>query len=165
MFSPDTLMLITSLVAAGGKVMAGVGGMQAADYNARIARQQADMQRQAAEDDAARVRRAGRQTLATQRARAAASGVDVNAGSAFDLALDTLTQSSLDATTARLRREYQAWGLEAEARQQEFVGQRTLLTGFMEGAGALASGYEKLIRVKGRRDADAWDAAMPGGYR
>lgn len=133
LITPETLGMTMGGFRAIGDVTAGIGGYQAAGYNARIARMQAEVARQVAADEAESALAAGERLVGTQRAVAAASGVDVNAGSPMLAVLDTITASHEEAKRARLRGEYKAWGLESEARLQKWQGKQTLLGGFLGG--------------------------------
>lgn len=151
--------LIATGAEATGQITAGIGGKQAADYNARIAEMQAeygiqiasaqaDRAKEVAGDESRRVLELGQEVIGAQRTGAAAGGIEVNTGSPALLVLDTIRRSHEDSRRALLAGEYRAWGLtteaanrawalRAEAAKSRWMGKTSLLGGFMRGASPL----------------------------
>ncbi len=106
-----------------GQYQSGRANERLMDYNARLAEQQA-------EDALARGREAEglqrlktRVTIGSQRARMAASGVDISAeGSAIDLVADTARLGELDALTIRNNAAREAWGYRTQATDYRMRG-------------------------------------------
>lgn len=121
---------------------------QAAIYN--INKQFADEQGKFAKSDAdiqsGEMEKQGEQNAARQRVDAAATGADVNAGSAIQLQTDTKWQAGQNSIMIKNNAWRQAWGYQVEgdayarlASMAELTGQReaqdTLLTGGMQALG------------------------------
>ncbi len=87
------------------------------EYNAAIARNQAEYTRQAAAAQAIQRRQESERILGTQRARYGASGVDVGAGTPLLVQGETIEQGELDAAR-------ELWS--GENRAQGFLGQANL---------------------------------------
>ena len=88
---------------------------QADEANARIGQQQAEQARQIGNMEEERQMRRVRAAVATQRATQAASGLDVNSGTALDLQAETAGFGTADALTIRSNAIRQAWGFEVGA--------------------------------------------------
>lgn len=85
------------------------------DTNARIADIQAADAIKRGDKESANHMRKVRQLIGSQRAKAAASGVDANSGSALDIQLDTSNFGALDALTIKNNAWREAWGYRVQA--------------------------------------------------
>lgn len=158
---PATLAMISAAasvlgtgVSAFGQVQAGQAAKAAGDYNAAVARnnqivaeqQAADAQRRG---DVAETeqRRKVRMLAGTQRAALAASGVQLDSGTALDILGDTAAMGELDALTIRNNAEREAYGYRvqgvnfgAEAGLQSMRGQSAMTSGLIGAGGTVLSG-------------------------
>jgi hypothetical protein len=134
-------MMVMGGISAVGSIMGGIGGKQAADYNAKVAEAQAGVARENAALESERVIARGKATASTARANAAASGVEVGMGSALDAELASIAAASRDAAIIHRTGALKAWGLEAEAKNQRWIGGNTLMTGFITSGANLAGGW------------------------
>jgi len=99
-----------------GQYQSGRANERLMDYNARLAEQQAEDALARGREAERRMRTDVRRTIGSQRARLAASGVDISAeGSAVDLFADTARLGELDALTIRNNAAREAWGYRTQA--------------------------------------------------
>lgn len=122
------------------------------EQNAVLAEMQAQDAIRRGDKDAAQVISKGKRMAGEQRAALAASGVDVNYGSAAELQDETLSLSERDATTARINAWREAWGYKTQA--NNYAGQgsfaqaagigkakNSVMTGGMQALGQGAQAY------------------------
>jgi len=151
MCDPATIMAVTAVVSAAftanqklkqGKFQKGV-----ADYNARVAENEAEETRSAGVERENIQRRKTAELLSKQRAQLGAANVDLTSGSPLQLQENTITLGEADALRIRSNFQRRAEALETGAdltRQQgefaEFAGQSgafsTLLAGVSVAAGS-----------------------------
>lgn len=158
---PATLAVVSAAasvigtgVSAYGQVQAGQAAKAAGDYNAAVARnnqivaeqQAADAQRRG-EVAETEQRRKVRMLAGTQRAALAASGVQLDQGTALDILGDTAAMGELDALTIRNNAEREAYGYRvqgvnfgAEAGLQTMRGQSAMTSGLIGAGGTVLSG-------------------------
>jgi hypothetical protein len=106
------------------------------DYNSDIALQNAATERQIGYDEARKRRIQAISNMGSQKAAMAASGIDINQGSAVDLVADTAAFGELDALTELYNSERGAVNYERQA--TDFRNQATLSR--MSGKNAYTSG-------------------------
>lgn len=143
--------VVASLAAAGVGAYASYqqGQMQkkAADYNAAVQRNNALIAQQQAQFDANRVRERNRRLAGAQAAGYAKSGTAINSGSALDVQYDSSMQGELDALTTIYRGNIKGYGSRNEATYLTAAGKNaetmanynagaTLLSGAGSAAGA-----------------------------
>lgn len=85
-----------------------------ADWNAQVADLQAKDAVVRGAHDESRFREGVNQMIGSQRSGIAASGVDVNSGSAVDVQADTRHLGELDALTIRTNAAREAWGYQVQ---------------------------------------------------
>lgn len=141
----ETLVLASTAMSVFGSVAGGVGAMQAASFNAKMAEQEAEAARQQAALEAGRVRETGRKILGAQRAATAKAGLEVGEGSPLLIMLETVRQSEEDAMLTRYKGDVRATSLRAEARAQRAEGRRALLGGIL---GAASEGLKGAALLK-----------------
>ena len=95
--SAGMMMALSTGVSVVGQLAQGQAAKQAANAEARNAENLAAQTRDAAQQEAARIRKAGDRTRGAARAQLAASGIDVNSGTAVTIDGDIATGSELDA--------------------------------------------------------------------
>lgn len=92
---------------------------QQLNTNATLARMQAEDARLRGEVDAQRRARQGAKDIGSQRAAAAAQGIDVDTGSAADVQADTERATATDVATIRSNAWRSAWGFNVEAENKQ----------------------------------------------
>jgi hypothetical protein len=124
--SAMTLMALSTGVSVIGQVRQGMAARQAADANARAMDLQAAQTAEAAKQEAARIRKAGEKAAGAARAQMAASGIDVNSGSAININEDIYRQSESDAFNTLLTGERKATALQTSASSTRAAGRNTM---------------------------------------
>ncbi len=145
MCEPTTILLVTStLIAAGGAVATGIAANNAGKANARVQEIMAADALSRGEADEASQRRITKSQLGKQRARFAASGAEVNTGSAAQIQADTAEFGELDALRIRNNAEREAFGLRSGAAISLSQGKNALLSGVLKAGGSLIGGAGKV---------------------
>ena len=157
MCDPVTLSAVASItgaVAAGyQQVQQGRFQQGVADYNARVAENEAEETRNAGVEEENKQRQKTAQLLSKQRAQLGASGVDLTSGSALQIQQDTQTLGEVDALRIRSNFENQATSLETGADLTRTEGANARSAGFGRAAGTLLSGAGTAL---GTGVADKW---------
>jgi hypothetical protein len=163
MCDPVSLTIASGVVMAGSKVMAGIGEAQQQRYAASVADQNAELSAQQAKDsiqntnlEAQRRSREVAQTEGRQQAAMAASGVDLNFGSAADVQRDTAMIGGEDLAqiykggNERTRGfDIQTWNYRGQASADRAKASGALLQGFMGAAGS-ALGTASQVKKMGQ---------------
>jgi len=145
----------SSLMGAWGQYEQGRAANQAAQYQAQIARMNAEMADRRAQDAIERGReeeqkqmRATSQLMGKQQVGMAANGVDLSFGSPLDLIVDTALMGELDALTIkknayREAQDYkqQAANFRAEGEMQRLAGKNAKRQGILQAGGTLLGGF------------------------
>jgi len=133
-------------IAAAGALEGGAYAAQVARNNKTLALQNADYARNAGQAQAAITSMKGAAKSGALKAGQAASGVDVNTGSAVDVQAGEREADTLDAETVLTNAELQAYGyttqaanFEAEAQQDETASMFDALGTIASGVGSVAS--------------------------
>lgn len=116
---------------------AGKAQQQLANYNAQVAEMQAADAIERGRESEGRHRTSVRGLVGTQRAALAASGVDVNDGSALDIQADTAAMGEMDALTIRLNAAREAWGYRTQATDYRARGEIAKNEGNMKAVGTI----------------------------
>jgi hypothetical protein len=145
------LGLVGGLVSAAGASATGNYEAQVARNNEIIANQNAQYAREAGMQAATNQSRAGAAKEAAVVGGLAASGVDINTGSAVDVIAGQRETNKLDTETVENKAELTAYGYttqavnyEAQARQDELSGQVGATSGLISGIGSLAGSASSL---------------------
>jgi hypothetical protein len=131
----------------------------AADTQAKYADLSALDALQRGEQEAARYRAAGSQTIAKQRVAFAANNIELSAGTPLDVIASTRGLSELDALTVKNNAAREAWGFRRDADSLRATGQfarqsgqnkatGTLLTGAAQGVGTIAGAAADYLRSR-----------------
>lgn len=161
MCEPVTLAIAAGATVAGG-IYKGYAARQAGYEQAAILEGNALTADYAAGDAEARgaqaegkVRLEGGQKAAHQSSQLAASGVDVQSGSAVDVVADTGMFTELDAAIARSNGRREAWGYREQGKQfrrqaslQRSSADAALIAGIFGGVAGAASYAGPSLRVK-----------------
>lgn len=151
MCEPTTLMAVGSIASTVVGVYAqqqqGKAQKQVAEYNAKNAENAATRTRNQGIFAQNQQRQKVKQLAANQRAQAAASGVDINTGSALSLQEDTELFGEVDAL--RIGENYldQAASLDSQARSSRFAGQVARNSANMNSVGTLLSGASATLNT------------------
>lgn len=109
-----TVMMAAQAV---GSVLQMRGAVQSAEFEANQLATQAAQEKIAAEQEAAKIRKAGEKQAGAARAALAASGVDVNSGTAININEDIYGGAESDAQNTLLTGKRRAATLNAQGRQ------------------------------------------------
>lgn len=133
------------------------GIQQQGDYSAGIDEQNAGLADRAAQDAIERgalaenrTRQGTRRAISSQRAALAASGVDINDGSAADLQGDTAYNGELDAITQRNNARREAFGYQVEAVNMRQRAALTRQATANAASSARMAGYSTLLTAAGQ---------------
>lgn len=157
MCNPAVIPLITTLVSTGLQVQQqraqGEYQQGVAEYNARVAENTAQEVRNAANEseNAQRLRTA--MLISRQRARQAASNIDINSGSALQVQQDALALGEADALRIRSNAASQVGALGTEATLTRSQGSAARMAGRNAATGSFLSGVGSAF---GSGVADKW---------
>lgn len=127
-------------VASGvGTIYSGLYSAQVAKNNAKVAEQNADYARKAGQQQAEEESMKGAQKVGAVKAAQAASGVDVNSGSALDTQIGQREVDKLDTETILNNAELQAYGYTTQAQNFKAQASQDAIGGVIGGIGTLAS--------------------------
>jgi len=139
--------VIGTSVATYGAISAGQQQKEAADYNARVARNQAAAAREAAAVSAADELAQEQRAFSATRARAAASGLDPNEGSSLLAEMEVASIGELNARRIRWAGENQVRGYQSEAQLQAFSGRQFARTGYLTSGTTLLTGAGRVAGI------------------
>ena len=144
MADPITVLGVTftlgdalAVVGAIGSIAGGIGARRAGDFNAAVARRDAEIARQRATREEADSRRRSQRILAAQRAGFSAAGVTLE-GTPLLVEEESAGEAELDALTLRFGGRVEASRFEARARAAEFGGRAAFAKSLFGAAGAFA---------------------------
>jgi len=157
MCEPATIMAVTAVVSAGfaanQQIKQGKFQESTAEYNARVAENQAEETRNAGVEAENIQRKKTAELLSKQRAQLGAANVDLSSGSALQLQEETEALGEADALRIRSNFEGQAGALNTGADLTAASGQFAESAGKSAATGTLLSGAGKVI---GSGVADKW---------
>ena len=134
-------LIAMAALSAVGSMKAGQAAASTARFQQGLALQKAQRDREIGELSASEIRRQGSRLAATQRARLAASGVDINTGTALLLQEDLAAETEYQALVAKAGGDTQAAGAEAEAQLFGMQGSAALTAArFKAGTTLLSAG-------------------------
>lgn len=110
------LAIVSAAVSAYGSYASSEAQKDAANYNAAVARNNADSASQQAQFDASMIRDKNRRILAQQRSAFAANGIVADSGSAADVSADSAQQGEMQALMAIYTGKTSSNAYEAQAR-------------------------------------------------
>lgn len=142
------MMALSAGVSVAGQLAQGQAAKQAANAEARAAENLAAQQRDAAMQEASRIRKAGDRTRGAARAQLAASGIDVNSGTAVTIDGDITTNTELDAYNTLLTGERKSTSLQDSASIARARGSNAVSSSML---GAVSTGLQgwKAVRSNG----------------
>jgi hypothetical protein len=125
----------------GGKLLQGVAGMRAGQFNSQLLRGQAQEALMMGTAEELQMRDAARATMVSQLGAMAESGFTIGEGSALGAIQESLISREVDAMNIRRNAMGRAAGLRAQAAQERQRGRMAMLDGVIGAAGAIA-GYK-----------------------
>lgn len=138
---------IGTLYQAGSQYSAANAAASVAEQNARIAEQKGMATMQKAGWEERRIHAQSKKVQGAQRSALAASGVDVNTGSALDVQADTAYQAAEDVAMTHYNAELQKWGFDveaanykAQASQAKAAGTSALIGGVIGAGSSILTG-------------------------
>jgi hypothetical protein len=135
------MMVISTAVGAAGAVQSANAQKSAANYNAKIAEQNAVIAQQQTDADLAQQRRSSSKALGDMRAAFSASGVTWE-GSPLDVLEDSVRQSELERQNIQYQGELRKRGYANDARLERARGQNAQTAGYMSATSTIFSGAE-----------------------
>lgn len=144
--------IAASLVGAGvsayGQYQAGKAQKKMGEYNAKVAENAAKSEAQASAENAKRKREQNQRVLSGMRARMAAGGANIGAGSSLDVLGDSASELELQAldmfrnSDAQIRQYGSQAGMSRyEGNQASAASKYAAMGNLISGAGSAASGY------------------------
>ncbi len=122
-----------------GKVLRGVGGFAAGQYNSRALNSQAQEELLLGNEQAAQVRRAARRTMGQQVGALATSGFTIGDGAALGALEESLIAREVDVLQSLRTATGRAAGLRAQATMERQKGRMALLESIVDAGSAAAS--------------------------
>jgi hypothetical protein len=157
-----------TVISAYGQYRQGQAYASAAEYNAQMARYEADYQLEKSKREEEEHRQKVRKLIGQQTVKGAAAGA-TGTGSDFSILLDTLTQAELDAAVIRYGGQVGAWRGRAEAGLLEHQAKQGRIASFLDPAGTILSAagqfdYSKLTTTKSPLASTyRWSPKKPSG--
>lgn len=136
-------MIVAAVVTAYSAVRSGQAQSAAADYNKKVAQQNAaamDQQSQAAREQQ---HQDLMRKLGLMQANYGASGVDPTTGSPLDVFADSVQKGTLDDLTTKYNYQMKALGYQNSATLDSFQSDQASTSGYLNGASALLGGASK----------------------
>ena len=124
---------------------------EAADFNAKVAKNNAIAAEQAAAIEAEQKREHYRRLMGTQRARQGASGVEISSGSPLLVQLDQAEQAALALSTTQYGGGVRAQGFNAEAELEGFSGSQAARAGTLTAGASILTGVSSAAGAYSRR--------------
>lgn len=118
---------------------------QQSEYNAKMSELQAQSALQSGDQEADRIRRAASNAVSEVRTNAAASGVDVNSGSAMDVQNSVKQVSSIDVLTTQNNAARKAYGFQVQANADTTEGDIAQNTAKAEEVSTAVTGGETAL--------------------
>ena len=134
---PQALLMAGGAISAYGNISQGYAQKAAADKNAAIEDDNANFAREAGEDRAKTILRAGEMTRASIRNRASASGLVASTGSPMLIQEEAIYQSSLDAAKSRYAGSVAAYGHHQRSTLYRMAGNQAVAAGFLNASSSL----------------------------
>ena len=134
---------VSTAVSAYSAYAASEARSDAADYQSKVAKNQADAARQAAEIAAQNEAEQNRRIRATQRARAAGSGIEEDEGSSLLAQMEAAEQDVLNQRRILHAGRTQARGFQAESILQGFAAKNYERQGYVNAGASIIGGAGK----------------------
>lgn len=142
----------------------------ASKFNAKIQQNNATMAEQQSAAEAAKTKERGRRLIGQQRAALSAAGVDIDSGSALDIAYDSNVQNELDRLTQLYKGDVSATGSLAQSQLYKRDASNATTAGYLQAGGTLLSGIGQTAGAYGdyqtaKSNAPSFDTFQAGDYQ
>lgn len=137
-----------AIFSAAGPILGGIEANNAAQFNAKVATQNAIVSNEQSADEAALQQRRAYQALGAERAAYGASGVTTE-GSPLAVLASSASAAELDRQTVLYKGRLKAQGLLAEASADRVQGQSALIGGVFSGIAAGVDSASKTLMATG----------------
>jgi uncharacterized protein YacL (UPF0231 family) len=112
----------------------------ASKFNSKVQQNNATMAEQQSAAEAAKTKERGRRLIGQQRAALSAAGVDIDSGSALDIAYDSNVQNELDRLTQLYKGDVSVTGSLAQSQLYKRDASNAMTAGYLQAGGTLLSG-------------------------
>lgn len=157
MCEPTTIGLVTTGLSTAFSVYSGIqegkAAKSTAEYNARVAENEAQTTRNTATEQENIQRQKVAQVLGTQRAQLGAAGIELGSGSALQMQTDTIDLGEVDALRIRSQGDDKYRSLMESANLSTIQGNNAYISGLAKAGGSLLSGVGSVL---GTGVADKW---------
>lgn len=135
------LSAIGTVVGAAGSIASGISASNVDNYNAEVAQNNANAERQRAAYEADITRGRVRQVIGAQRAAGADSGLDIRSGTPIAVLGDSAKAGELDVLARLYQGNAAAVAYENDARRFKAEGKAAKMGGFINAGTSLLSGF------------------------
>ena len=142
------LSVIGTLAGVAGSISAGKAAENTANYNAKVAENNATAERQRAAYEASITRDRVKQVMGAQRAAAASSGLDVQSGTPVAVLGDTAKSGELDVLARLYGGESQATALQNDATMFRAQGKAQKKASMINAGTSLLTGFGKIAGAR-----------------
>lgn len=146
--SAPTMMAVSTGVSIAGQLAQGLAARKAANAQAKAEELQAAQTLQAAQDEALRIRKAGERATGAARAQLAASGIDVNSGSALTIEDDITGNVESDAYNVLLTGDRRSTALRNSAAMSRAAGRQAMFSSVL---GSVTTGLQGWKGIKNNK--------------
>lgn len=144
------IMIGGSLLGSYGAYQEGEAKGEAHDYNAQVARENAQLALEQGAEEERRVRVQGRKVVGEMRASYGASGVSSTSGSAVDALADSAAMAEMDALTVRRNAEIKSYQFNQQAGMEDRAARASRTGGKISAASTLLGGIGGAVIGRGR---------------
>lgn len=138
------LQAVGTLAGAGASIIGGVQSNNVAQYNSKVAENNAQAERQRASYEANLQRENVRRVIGAQRAAGASSGLDITSGTPVAVLGDTAKAGEMDVLARLYAGESAGVAYENDARRMRAEGKAAKTAGFINAGTNLLSGFGKM---------------------
>lgn len=147
--APLIMMAVTTAISAVTAISSAQQQGAAADYQAKLARRDAQLQREMAASDVGDLRRSHRRQIGTLRANAAASGLLVDDGASLEAQLASQSEAELEALRRKWSGDVSAQRHEGEAIMYEARAREARTSGYFRAGASLLTGASRAYGMLG----------------
>jgi hypothetical protein len=137
------MAIVGAAIAAGGQVQAGQAAGNTAEYNAAVAQQEAEFQRQRTESELAFQREEVERIIGKARVVGGGSGVAGGTGITESILKDTLKQGILDRQMIKTQGAINIWRAQTQSNLLGSEASQFRTAGWMQGGATLLGGLSK----------------------
>lgn len=131
----------SNLIDAVGAIGQGISDNQTAKQQAKVLGYEGKAALEGANYDAARIREQGQQVQGSNTVATAAAGVDVNSGSALEVAMKVARNNELDALMTSYGGQQTNWAKQYEAKQARYQGKMALINSGLKASASINKAF------------------------